>query len=215
MDEDTPESGAFQGLASLIRLAGFSLPERARFAGGALIMSSISALTVGLVCGQVGGTFFMNSVGPLVPFLVGSWMGFSAGLWNYWSSAKRLALKCATLYPAVLAHALQLEWDVHVPSEVISNSMRRPKRGGLLPPIVVVTNKNYNYEMTTSRSVTTTLDQWILQGGLPRMSLAILSAQGCQTGAAEVFQAERQWLFERQQERRKQVLEQEQADDDE
>lgn len=196
MSDDTPESGAFEGIASLVRLAGFNLPERARFAGGAIITSSMTALTVGFVCGQIGGVFFLNSLGPLVPFLCGSWAGFSFGLMHYWSSAKTLAINCAKRYPAVLAHALQLEWDMVVPQEVVRNSVQ-----------LTTKTTNYSYETAEKPATISTLDQWILQGGLSRISLAVLSAQGCQSGAAELMQAERQLLFEQQQERRKQLLE--------
>jgi hypothetical protein len=100
----------FDGLGSIIRAAGIHLPARARFAGEAMLTATLSSLTFGLVCGQVGS--MIPTVGPLAPFLCGSWLGYSAGLLTQWWSCQRLARLYAKKYPSLMIYALQhQDWD--------------------------------------------------------------------------------------------------------
>ena len=64
----------FDGLSSLISFAGFTIPARAKFVAQFVGSSLLSSLTLGLVAGQTGATFF--SFGPLMPFMTGSWIGY-------------------------------------------------------------------------------------------------------------------------------------------
>ena len=102
----------FDGLSSLVRLSGVSVPARARFIGETLLGSSLSGLSVGLLSGSVGATFFMTSVGPLVPFLIGSGVGYTFGLVYQWRLAKQRALTFCENYPRLMAHCLRWEWDI-------------------------------------------------------------------------------------------------------
>ena len=112
------EDSHMEGLSSLIRLSGANVPARARFVGEAMIQASLSSITFGLVCGQVGA-LFMTTTGPLVPFLVGSWTGYTVGLMTYWYGAKRLAITYAQKYPTLLVHALTTERLFQVPNSVM------------------------------------------------------------------------------------------------
>lgn len=112
MAADDGNDSAFEGLSSLIRLSGANIPARARFVGETLLSCTLSSLTFGLACGQLGSALMMGSVGPLVPFLVGSWAGYSMGLMAMWHSSKNLALKYAKKYPSLMQQALLQEWDL-------------------------------------------------------------------------------------------------------
>jgi len=79
----------FDGLSSLVRLSGSNVPARARFIGEAILSSTMTGLTLGLVFGRVGG---LTVAGPLVPFLVGTWTGYTFGLVGHWRNCKRLAI---------------------------------------------------------------------------------------------------------------------------
>ena len=171
------EDSHFDGLSSLIRLSGASVPARARFVGEAILSSSLSALTLGLVCGQTGAAFFMATTGPLVPFLVGSWTGYSFGLVSYWYNAKRMTLKYAQKYPTILAHALTTERGLEVPPSVIK-CILDPEKGE-------------------------SLQQWIISGGLGRLSMSILAAQSCRNDVEELERQERQRLMEEHQENKR------------
>jgi hypothetical protein len=114
MSEGHTESH-FEGLSSLIRFTGAQVPARARFVAETVLGCSLSALTFGLVCGQVGSA--TPSVGPLVPYLCGSWFGFTFGLLAQWRFAKRRALHYCRLYPALMTSTLHHEWDVQVPEK--------------------------------------------------------------------------------------------------
>jgi hypothetical protein len=102
----------FEGLSSLVRLSGTSVPARARFVGETLLGSSISGLTLGLMWGSVGATFFPLTIGPLVPFLWGSGVGYTFGLVYQWRLAKRRAIVTCENYPALMVHSLRWEWNV-------------------------------------------------------------------------------------------------------
>ena len=102
------EDSHFDGLSSLVRLSGAQVPARARFVGEALLSASFSSITLGLVCGQVG-SILMTTTGPLVPFLIGSWAGYSFGLMSYWKSSVKWCDTCAQRYPKLLIHALRTQ----------------------------------------------------------------------------------------------------------
>ena len=102
----------FEGLSSLVRLSGVSIPARARFVGETLIGSSLSGLSLGLLSGSIGATLFMTSIGPLFPFVIGSGVGYTFGLIYQWRVAKRRALFYCERYPRLMVHALRMEFDV-------------------------------------------------------------------------------------------------------
>ena len=102
----------FEGLSSLVRLSGVSIPARARFVGETMLGATLSSLSVGLLSGSLGATFFAASVGPLAPFLVGSGVGYTFGLFYQWRLAKRRALLFCEQYPRLMAYALRTEWDM-------------------------------------------------------------------------------------------------------
>lgn len=166
------EDSHMDGLSTLVRLSGANVPARARFVGEAMIQSSLCSITFGLVCGQVGA-LFMTTTGPLVPFLVGSWTGYTVGLMTYWYGAKRLAITYAQRYPTLLAHALSMEHLFKVPKSV----MQEANDGKL--------------------------EQWIVEGGLPRLSVSILAAQSCRNDVDELERQERQRLMDAHLERKR------------
>mmetsp|Transcript_7762 Transcript_7762/g.12179 ORF Transcript_7762/g.12179 Transcript_7762/m.12179 type:complete len:161 (-) Transcript_7762:32-514(-) len=108
------DDSGFDGLNGLIRLSGVNIPARAKFVSETLFGASLSSITLGLVCGQLGAS---SSIGPLVPFLFGSWAGYSLGLLNQWRNSKRKALMYADQYPALLRHSLESEWNMVVPQD--------------------------------------------------------------------------------------------------
>lgn len=65
----------------------------------------------------------MTTVGPLAPFLFGSWVGYSAGLIAQWKSGERRAKLYSERYPALMMYALQQEWNVEVPKSVGHSSL--------------------------------------------------------------------------------------------
>lgn len=192
MDGDSP----FDGLSSLVRLSGASVPARARFVGEALITSTLSSLTLGLCSGMMGATLF--SVGPLIPFLIGSWTGYTFGLVNHWRAAERTTWQYAREYPTIMAHSLQTEFHVQVPRTVIQASEERLEQEH---------QKEQNEEFSdiadtrNNSSTGTTLEDWIRTGGLGRLTWSILAAQSCRTDVEELNRQKRQHIMEKYQER--------------
>lgn len=92
----------FDGLASLIAFTGFTVPARARFVAQFIGSSLYSSITCGLVAGQAGA---MVSCGPLIPFMAGSWFGYTWGAIGFWKQAQKKAFTCARRYPRILAHS--------------------------------------------------------------------------------------------------------------
>ena len=112
---DAHHAPSFDGLSSLISFAGFSIPARARFVAQFVGSTLFSSVTVGLVAGQTGA---LLSCGPLIPFIAGSWIGYTWGCVGFWRRARLKAITCARRYPRVLAHGLLIELDVEVPKNV-------------------------------------------------------------------------------------------------
>jgi hypothetical protein len=157
--------GGFEGLGSLIRVAGVNVPARARFVGETLIGATLSSVTFGLVCGQFGAV--IPAVGPLFPFLCGSWFGYTFGLVGQWVQCKRLAKTYAEKYPALLMHSLEHEWNIDVPRSI--------SQGG------------ENKEL---------LQDWIFNGGLGRTTISIIAAQSCRLSVEEIQQKNRERVVE-------------------
>lgn len=157
------EDSSFDGLSSLVRLSGAHVPSRARFVGEAMLSAVFSSITVGLVCGQVGA---LSVAGPLVPFLVGSWAGFSVGLTGYWRQSVKWSDTVAKTYPSLMIHALKTQKPYPLQE----------------PPV----------NMNDGES----LEQWMKEGGLGRLSVCVLAAQTCRQAVDEIEQNERQRLME-------------------
>ena len=150
----------FDGLSSIIRAVGINVPARARFAGETILTATLSSLTFGLVCGQVGS--MIPTVGPLAPFLCGSWLGYSAGLLTQWWSCQRLAKLYARKYPSLMMYALQTQsWDHGYGTAGGGNESTTP------------CDEEY-------------LEDWITQGGLARVTCSILAAQSVKACVDEI-----------------------------
>lgn len=165
----------FDGLSSLVRLSGATVPSRARFVGEALLAASFSSITMGLVAGQVGAVFMLTT-GPMVPFMVGSWAGYTFGLVGYWRSSVKWCDQVCERYPKLLMHALHVQ-----------------KFSNEVPPTLVGDCNDIEEQGTK-------LKEWIKEGGLGRLSLSVLAAQSCRGDVEEIERNERQRLTEEYQE---------------
>jgi hypothetical protein len=173
----------FDGLSSLVRLSGVSVPARARFIGEALVSSTLTSLTLGLSFGMVGAV--CSPIGPLVPFLVGSWTGYTFGLVNHWRTCSNTVRQYAQQYPTLLAHALATEGrGIPVPPKVVQASEER----------LGTQNDEESDHPVPSGSVT--LEEWIRQGGLGRLTWSILAAQSCQRDVEELQRQHRERLIQ-------------------
>lgn len=100
---------ALDGLGSIIRMTGYTVPSRARFIGETMVTATLSSLTLGILCGNIG--YMIPSVGPLASFLFGSWFGYSAGLLAEWRTSELLAKTYSQKYPSLMLYAIRhQEW---------------------------------------------------------------------------------------------------------
>lgn len=97
------------GMASIVALSGAVVPARARFIGRTIAETTFASVTLGMVCGQVGA---LTPLGPLLPFLAGSWTGYTLGCCAVWHRGRRDAVECARRYPKLLAHTLKHEFAI-------------------------------------------------------------------------------------------------------
>lgn len=165
----------FDGLSSLISFAGFTVPTRARFVAKFVGSSLFSSLTLGLVAGQTGAIIL--SCGPLIPFMTGSWIGYTWGCFGFWRQSKESMLTCARRYPDILAHSL------------VTNMSITP------PDHLKLDNNNRNSKNTEVNSIT--LEEWIVEGGIGRLSYAILAAQSCEEDIQDMHKSERQRIVDK------------------
>lgn len=175
------------GLSSLVRLSGVNVPARARFIGEALVSSTLTSMTFGLCSGMLGSTL---ACGPLVPFLVGSWMGYSAGLIRYWQTTVWKTHIYAQQYPSIMAHALATgSTNIEVPRHVIQASEER---------LLSLTLSEEEYPAKHDAG---TLEDWIREGGLGRLTWSVLAAQSCRSDIEELQRKRRERLIEEHQEK--------------
>ncbi|KAK1735388.1 hypothetical protein QTG54_014002 [Skeletonema marinoi] len=167
----------FDGLSSLITLGGFAIPARARFVAKFVGSSLFSSLTLGLVAGQTGAALF--SCGPLIPFMAGSCIGYTWGCIGYWRQCKNMTMAYAKSYPKILAHSLCTNMLLVPPKDLALDGSSD----------VSETIKGTDSKMT--------LDEWIVEGGIGRLSYAILAAQSCEEDIQEMHKSERQKIVDK------------------
>jgi hypothetical protein len=171
----TDSTRNLDGLTSLGSFAGFTIPARARFVGQFLGHAIFSSLTVGLVAGQTGAAVL--SCGPLVPFLCGSWAGYTWGCLGFWKQSRAKALDCARRYPKVMAHGLTF----------LCPAKHSP------PPVETTQGSATELRDKNEGKV---LEEWIFAGGIGRISYAILAAQSCEEDIFEMQRKKRQELID-------------------
>jgi hypothetical protein len=139
------DAAPFDGMSSLLRMIGFNVPVRAHFLAEAMVSSTLSSITLGVLGGMFGSSIL--PIGPLVPFFIGSWTGFTVGLVQHWKHAQKETLQMAHYYPTILGHGLYTEFGIVVPPNVLrvvppppppatnSSSRRRKNRHGSVVPL--------------------------------------------------------------------------------
>ena len=195
--DDSP----LESLSSLVRLSGVNVPARARFVGEALVSSTFSSLTLGLSFGMLGA---VGPIGPLVPFMVGSWAGYTFGLINYWRKSSRTAFYYARQYPTLLAHSLSsgnasMERNFRVPVKVVQASELRLRQQKEDDEGDGDGEGDESTDIETGGAIT--LEDWIRQGGLGRVTWSMLAAQSCRTDVEELQRQERQQIVDNHQEK--------------
>merc|ERR1711879_1137985 len=89
-------------LGSIVSIAS-ACPPRLAFMGRLLASTSFSSVTIAVMFGQIGTSL---SIGPLVPAMVGGWLGYTWGLLKFWESEATRAKAYARDYPALMRYAL-------------------------------------------------------------------------------------------------------------
>ena len=181
-DDDGDHLGS--GLSSIVRMAGANVPARARFSAETLVSATFSSITFGMLSGALGSVVVPAAVGPLIPFLVGSSVGYSFGLYQMWANSKRRMLWYAKQYPSLLAHSLRTEHHIIVPSSVVKATQE---------------NEHHREEFESSKTEgapSPTLDQWIIDGGLGLVTWSVLAAQECREDAEAIQKQQRQIIVD-------------------
>lgn len=189
-DDDGDHLGS--GLSSFVRMAGANVPARARFTGEALVSAAFASISFGMFSGGLGAVVAPATIGPLIPFLVGSSIGYTFGLYQMWSNSKRRMLWYAKEYPALLAHSLRTEYHIIVPSSVVKATQEIAKQSDEDEAFQM----NHFKSRKTPEGGPTTLDQWILGGGLGLVTWSLLAAQECRDDAESIQKQQRQTIVE-------------------
>jgi hypothetical protein len=160
----------------------------ARFVGEAVLSGTVSSLTIGIACGATSA--ILLGVGPLVPYLAGSAVGYSLGLYQYWNSCKKYTLFCARQYPTLLAHALFVDFEIVVPASVQQHGT------ATTPEDSENSAHGRNPTIDSLNDRMTSMDQWIHVGGLGRLTWSILASQRCHPAVEAIQKHERQRLVD-------------------
>jgi len=186
--EDDDNDQHFGGLSSLIRLTGAQIPARARYIGGAVLNASLASVTFGLTFCFLGSALPM---GPLVPHMLGSCAGYALGMRQCWKTSKETALLVARQCPTLLAHAIMVtkrttESQV-VPRAVLQASLQKLQQEN--EEAVNADNKKANI-------LPLTLDLWMVQGGLGRLTACIAAVLSCRGEVEAIQQQQRQHVVD-------------------
>ena len=204
-DEDGSNNPLGSGLGAILKFTGSNVPARARFIGEAFVSASLFSVTIGLCCGAVGATIFPIACGPLIPFLTGSSLGYSIGLYEHFWNVKRNMRFYAQHYPTLLAHALWTEHHVIVPKSVLDQSRKqlreqRQENNEISPSSTTAVSSE---SMLPSPRVTyrpqlenLPLDQWVFCGGLGRLSWSMLASQNCSSNVTTIETQKRQRIVD-------------------
>jgi len=106
---------------------------------------------------------------------------------GFWRQSKNKAINCARRYPRIMCHSLLTDFDIEVPAHV--------NTGGSLEEEIKEDSNAKSMPENLS------LEQWILDGGVGRLSSAILAAQSCHEDIIELQKNERQKLLDAYSER--------------
>jgi hypothetical protein len=181
------DDSKFDGLGSIINLSGI-IPARAKYVTEAFLSATLGSMTIGLTFGMMGSAFL--TTGPLIPFLFGSWLGHSFGLYQHYQMGHNETIRVAKLYPSVLAHALMTDHHIIIPPEVVAVSEER-----------LNAKEVEDSSGTNAIGLTPTLDEWIRKGSYRVMAFAILATQDCRPDIEEIERHRRQQLIENYQEK--------------
>lgn len=83
-----------------------SVPARGILIARHLGQSVVISMLAGCFGGWIGANLLTVSVGPIVPYLICSSVGFIVSSVNFWTTEKGRALELKRLYPTVLQHHL-------------------------------------------------------------------------------------------------------------
>ena len=198
MGSDDDDEPLGSGLGSILKFTGSNVPARARFIGQAFVSGSLFSVTIGLYSGAIGAVVFPMTCGPLVPFLIGSSVGYSFGLWEHWATCKRNMVHYSRHYPRLLAHALWTEHKLIVPRSVLQASQDQLKQMEEDEEVASNSNMRRRYPPVTFTPNNTgiPMDQWVFQGGLARMTWSMLAAQQCHPDVVAIEEKKREQLVE-------------------
>lgn len=184
------------GINGIIGLAGI-IPTRAKYIGEAFVSATLTSMTLGVTFGMMGAAYLPT--GPLIPFLFGSWLGNSFGLWYHYHNGRNDAMRVAKLYPSLLAHTMMTVHDVIVPQAVLAVSEVRLDVEN--DTEAEIKKEGITMSPATLDVMTPSLDEWISKASYRVMAFAILATQDCRADIEEIESYRRKQLVESYQEK--------------
>jgi hypothetical protein len=215
-DDDNNSSGynnnpLGRGLGSILRLAGTNIPARAQYIGESIVSGTLFSISVGMSCGAIGAAVFPLSIGPVIPYIIGSSIGYCYGVWDYYRTTRTSAIRVAKYYPTIFAYSLWTNYHIIVPKSVLNASteqllkqQRQDVEEGKEEDVDNDENQ-IKFDTAGTLSVLTNnknntaalpLDQWILQGGLGRLHWSMLASLSCRRDIITIETQKRQHIVE-------------------
>jgi len=142
---------------------------------------------------------WFTPVGPLLPFLTFSTVGFGLGMFGNWRQSVARAKQYARYYPQILAHALWVEHRILVPDPVLRASINASAASNTSDPATTTTlAAEYNSTAIQQQQQPTTnsMEEWVANQGVRHLSMCVLAAQSCQLDVEEVDKQERQRIMD-------------------
>lgn len=128
---------------------------------------------------------WFTPVGPAIPFLTASTVGFGLGMFGNWKQAVDRTKQYARYYPQILAHALWVEHRVIVPEPVLRASIDASA------PHKKTASKYGSIQQQQQPMV-----DWVTDQGVRHLSMCMFAAQSCRSDVEEIEKQERQRLMD-------------------
>ena len=172
------DESQYEGFGSFVRLSGILVPTRAYFIGETYINTTLASFAAGILGAAVG---VLTPLGPVLPFLSMSTIGYAFGGYQQWIFCKRRACHYIQEYPTLMALAMrQSNFDL------LMNENEEDDSSIASSPL-----------LSTATSITgDELLAWVHKGGYRRLGLSILATYSCLDAVNEIEKRRQQTIVD-------------------
>lgn len=163
------DESQYEGISSFVRFSGLLVPARAYFIGETYINTTLASFAAGILGGALGA---LTPLGPVLPFLTMSTLGYAFGGYHQWVFCRRRAYFYIQQYPTLMALAMcQSNYDM-------PDAANDP---------IPLSNTLSGDELLS----------WVKQGGYRRLGRSIIATYSCFDAVKEIEKRQQQEIVDK------------------